>query len=208
LWDNSLGEEGSDGHETASRKAEKDVGRRGKSAVFGGATTCGSRRLRATACASGGTKAGAARAPDGTRAGGGSSCILDLEPRRDGVNIAVVGWVDKLDSITGSDFKGHVGDSITLRGDVDIFVNRKSPIEDVHIAVHDKDRNGGRVTRVVAPGDGIAGVLDPIVVGIWTGDLDRRESESGKNGESEEGGAHFVKQRNGRGEQAERRSTR
>lgn len=49
-----------------------------------------------------------------------------------------------------------------LRGDIDVFVNRKSPIKDVHVAVHDEYRNRRGVSLGVGPCDGLAGVLNPI----------------------------------------------
>lgn len=49
-----------------------------------------------------------------------------------------------------------------LCGDVDVFVNGISPIEDVHVVGHNEDGNWGRITLIVGPGNGLAGVLNPV----------------------------------------------
>jgi hypothetical protein len=51
-----------------------------------------------------------------------------------------------------------------LRGDIDVFVNGKSPVEDIHIAVHNEDWNWSRIAFSVGPGDGLAGVLNPVQI--------------------------------------------
>jgi len=51
---------------------------------------------------------------------------------------------------------------VYLQGNIDIFVDGKSAIKDGRVVVHDDNRNRRSVTLVVGPGDGLAGVLNPI----------------------------------------------
>lgn len=48
-----------------------------------------------------------------------------------------------------------------LQGDVDIFVDGESAIEDVRVFVHNQDGDWGSVTLVIGPRYGLAGVLNP-----------------------------------------------
>ena len=109
---------------------------------------------------------------------------LDLKVGSGGINIAVVGWVNELDGVTGSVLQGHIGDGEALRrtvnpretskdkkdienirylqGDVDVFLNGERAVEDGRVVVRNYDRNWGRVTLSVGPGNGLAGVLNPV----------------------------------------------
>lgn len=93
----------------------------------------------------------------------------------------MVGWVDELDGVASSGLQGDVGDGETLRptvnialgtkklrtrpgylqGDVNVFVNRESAVEDVRVFVHNNDGDRGGVTLGIGPRYGLAGVLNP-----------------------------------------------
>ena len=109
---------------------------------------------------------------------------LDLKLGSGGINIAVISWVNELDGVIGSVLQGHIGDGEALRrtvnpretpkgkksvknirylqGDVNVFLNGERAIEDSRVVVHNYDRNWGRVTLGVGPGNGLAGVLNPV----------------------------------------------
>lgn len=73
-WGDNLSEERGEGDETASHKAKEDVGGRGESTVVGvTAGGSGSRRLRATAGAARGPRAGTARASKAAAAAAASA---------------------------------------------------------------------------------------------------------------------------------------
>jgi len=109
---------------------------------------------------------------------------LDLKLGSGGINIAVISWVNELDGVIGSVLQGHIGDGEALRrmvnsretskgkksvkyirylqGDVNVFLNGERAVEDSRVVVHNYDRNWGRVTLGVGPGNGLAGVLNPV----------------------------------------------
>ena len=96
----------------------------------------------------------------------------------------MIGWVNELDSVIGSVLQGHIGDGEALRrtvnpretskdkkgvrnirylqGDVNVFLNGERAVEDSRVVIHNYDRNWGRVTLGVGPGNGLAGVLNPV----------------------------------------------
>ena len=49
-----------------------------------------------------------------------------------------------------------------LLGEIEVLFNGIVSIENVDIAVHEVDGSQGRVTLIVSPGEGIAGVLNPV----------------------------------------------
>ena len=85
---------------------------------------------------------------------------LDLEAGSSGINLAVVGRVNELNSIAGSILQGHVGDGETLsngtrrvrpsntrkassirylQGHIDIFLNGELAVENGRVVIHDHD---------------------------------------------------------------------
>lgn len=106
--------------------------------------------------------------------------------------MSLVRAIHKRYLVAGADLEGDVGNSEGSASEVDVAINRESPIQKGIIAIRNDDIDWVGVARIVGPVDVIGDILDPVSIGGWALDVDSK-SRSGESKESERTREHVYR---------------